>query len=242
MEQILFPITKPRHRLVPGLLLRLLKINGRPHQSRRRPRLQSPQRQPHLLQRPAQTHRRPLPGATARLLIRPHMHQPSQESPRRDHHRLRQEPHPQRRLHPLHRPALHHQRCRLPLLAVQILLPLAHPLHPKLIRLLIALRARRPHARAALRVQHAELQPRHIRRLAHLAAQRINLPRQMPLRQSADGRVARHLPDGVQVDGQQQRLRAHARRRQRRLHPRVARADDDDIVRLRINKHQRDKS
>ena len=242
MEQIFLPVTKVRHRLIPRLHLRLAEINARPHQPRRRPRLQSPQRQPHLLQRPAQAHRRALSGATARLLIRPHVHQAPQERPRRDHHRLAHEAHPQRRLHPLHHSALHDQRRRLTLLAVQPRLPLAHPLHPKLIRLLIALRARCPHARAALCVQHAELQPRHIRRLAHLAAERINFPRQMPLRQAADGRVARHLPDGVQVDGQQQRLRAHARRRQRRLHPRVPRADDDDIVLFWINEHGSDKS
>jgi hypothetical protein len=47
---------------------------------------------------------------------------------------------------------------------------------------------------------------------------------------AADGGVARHLPDGVQVHRQQQGARPHARGGQRRLAARVPGAHHDHVV------------
>src|SRR5207247_8113258 len=93
-------------------------------------------------------------------------------------------------------------RClRLP--NVQVRFTLAHPLHSELIRLLITLSSWGPNRRTLLRVQHPKLQSGHVSALAHLAPQRIDLPSQVSLGQTTDGRIARHLTDCVGVYGQQ---------------------------------------
>src|SRR5660397_197231 len=83
-------------------------------------------------------------------------------------------------------------------------------------------------------VQLAELDPRGIDVVPHLPAQRVDLPHQVPLRQSPDRRVARHEADGVRVDRQKEGGTPHPRRRQRRLAAGVPAPDNDDVVLLRI--------
>ena len=52
--------------------------------------------------------------------------------------------------------------------------------------------------RRALRpVEHAELDTRLVRHPAHEPVQGVDLPDDVPLSQSADGRVAGHFPEGV---------------------------------------------
>ena len=63
----------------------------------------------------------------------------------------------------------------------------------------------------------------------HLAPERVDLPHDLPLGDSADGRVAAHLADRVEVHRHERGLGPHAGRRQRRLAPRVARSDHHDI-------------
>ena len=48
----------------------------------------------------------------------------------------------------------------------------------------------------------------------HFPSQRVDLAHQLPLADAADGRVAGHLRDRVQVLREQQRPRAHARGRE----------------------------
>jgi hypothetical protein len=120
---------------------------------------------------------------------------------------------------------------------IEIRFTFANPLHAKLVGLLVALRARRPHARALLGVEHPKLQARKVRRPTHFAAQRINLPDQMTLRQPTDGRIAGHLPDGIAVNGQQEGLASHAGRSQSGLNARMTGPDDDHIISLGMNKH-----
>jgi len=105
----------------------------------------------------------------------------------------------------------------------------------ELVSLFVALRPGCPHARAFLPIEHAELQTGHVGVPAHLTSECINFPRQVPLRQSAYGRIARHLPDGVQVDGQQEGLSAHSRSCQSGLNTRVACPNYDHIIRLGIS-------
>ena len=65
---------------------------------------------------------------------------------------------------------------------------------------------------------------------AHDAVERVDLADQVALAQAADGRVAAHLADGLELVGQQQRARAQTRRRSRGFAAGVAAADDDDVV------------
>ena len=71
-------------------------------------------------------------------------------------------------------------------------------------------------------------------RMGHQPPQGIHFLNQMPLADAANGRVAAHGAQGVDIVGQQQGARAHARRRQGRFGARVTAADDDDLVGLGV--------
>ena len=167
----------------------------------------------------------------------PNVHQPAQKCPRRHDHGRAVILHFQRRFDPKGRAVA----CRIlaicPCLTSRSRLAFANPFQPKLVGLLVALRAWRPNGRSFLGVEHPELQAGHIGRLAHLAAQRVNLASEMAFGQSADGRIAGHLADGVGIDGQQQRRATHPRRGQRRFDSGMAGPDDNHVIFLRINEH-----
>ena len=99
----------------------------------------------------------------------------------------------------------------LPLTNIQVGLTLTNPLHPKLISFFVALSPWCPHSRASLGVEHSELKSGHVGALAHLSTERINLPCEVPLGQPSNRRVAGHLPDGVCVHRQHERLASHPR-------------------------------
>ena len=80
------------------------------------------------------------------------------------------------------------------------------------------------------RVQQAELDADRIGDLAHDAAQGVDLPHQVTLGDSADGRVAAHLRDQVQVHGDHGRAQANAGAGARGFTAGVAGADDNDVV------------
>ena len=64
---------------------------------------------------------------------------------------------------------------------------------------------------------------------AHQPVQGVDLADQMALAQAADGRVAAHLADGLELVGEQQGARAEARRRRGGFAAGVAAADDDHV-------------
>ena len=85
---------------------------------------------------------------------------------------------------------------------------------------------------ALARVQHAHLDQGVVGREAHLPAHGVQLPDEMALAGAADGGVAGHHADAVQVQGEQSRLEAHPRRGQGRLAAPVARADHHAVETL----------
>ena len=85
------------------------------------------------------------------------------------------------------------------------------------------------HRRALARVEHARLNEHIVDRAAHFAAERVDFAHQMPFARAADGWIARHHRHLIEMQRQQQRLYAHARRGQRRLAPRMARARNDQL-------------
>ena len=118
------------------------------------------------------------------------------------------------------------------LLQVQIVRILHAALHPAVVGVLVGLCPEGIHCRPLAAVQHAHLDGRGIRRDAHDAAQRVDLPHQMALARAADGGVAGHHGHIVQRDRGEERFHAQLRRGERRLTARVARADDDHIIRI----------
>ncbi len=85
------------------------------------------------------------------------------------------------------------------------------------------------HRRTLRGIEDAELDAGLVGGRCHGAAQRIHLAYQMALADAADRRVAAHRPEGVEVVGQQQRVRPCPRCGERGLGAGVAAADDDDI-------------
>ena len=111
----------------------------------------------------------------------------------------------------------------------EVLLLVDGAAHPQAVGQLVGLRAQRMNRRALAGVEHARLEKRVVDRQPHLAAQRVQLAHQMPLGCAADRGVARHERHRVQIEREQQRLKAQPRAGQTCLAPGVTRADDDNV-------------
>jgi hypothetical protein len=94
--------------------------------------------------------------------------------------------------------------------------------------------ARVERMRPLARVQAPELDAGLVDGAGHLAAQRVDLLDQVPLGHAADGGVAGHGRDGLDLPREDQRGQAHARGGERGLAPGVAGAHDDHVVAIRI--------
>ena len=121
-----------------------------------------------------------------------------------------------------------------PLANLQIRFGKQRAQHPLLIGALVGLRAQRVHGRPLARVEHPGLNERVVDRAAHLAAEGIDLAHQVALARAADGGIAGHQGDGVQVEGEQQRAKPHARAGERGFAAGVPRADDGDIKAIHV--------
>jgi hypothetical protein len=75
----------------------------------------------------------------------------------------------------------------------------------------ISLRSRRSYCGAFARIKYSELDPGVIGSARHYAPKRIDLLDEMTLADPANGGVARHLSQGVEVVRQQERLTTRAR-------------------------------
>lgn len=93
-----------------------------------------------------------------------------------------------------------------------------------------SLRAQGVHRRPFAEVQHPVLDAGFVRRAGHLAPQGVQLPHEVALARAAYGRVAGHVAHRVEVYGKADRLQPQARRGQRGLYARVARAYDRYIA------------
>ncbi len=113
---------------------------------------------------------------------------------------------------------------------VQSSLALEQAAHRPAVESPVALGPRRPHRRALRAVQHPELDPGEIGGPAHDPAKRVDFARNGALGDPADGGIARHLPDGLEVLGEEQSAGSGARGDGSRLAPGVSTADHDHIV------------
>ena len=111
----------------------------------------------------------------------------------------------------------------------QVFLQFQRVLHLVVIAHFVRLRPQRMHRGALGRVQHAALDEGLVDAKPHFAAQRVDLPHKMALPRAADGRVAEHVRDGFEIDGEDDRLLAHARTSKGRLASRMAGPDHSDI-------------
>src|SRR5262249_16383232 len=82
---------------------------------------------------------------------------------------------------------------------VKVLRLLQNGFHPKLVRLFITLNPRSTHRWALSLVQHSKLDSSCISVNPHRSSQRVDFANNMPFGQSPNCRVARHLPDSVEI-------------------------------------------
>ena len=111
----------------------------------------------------------------------------------------------------------------------QIVLDGEQLLHRLAVELAVGLRPGTPDCRTFAGVEHPELDAGPVDDPGHEPVQGVDLADQLALGQAADGRVARHLADGGEVVGDEQRAGAEARRRRRSLAAGVAAADNDHV-------------
>lgn len=79
-----------------------------------------------------------------------------------------------------------------------MLLPLEQLLHMLLIAPPVGLCAQRVDGGTLAEIQHPILDAAGVRRLPHLAAERVQLPHEMTLARPADCGIAWHIPHGVE--------------------------------------------
>jgi hypothetical protein len=113
-------------------------------------------------------------------------------------------------------------------------LRLKHLAHLHAILPLVALGARRPDRGAARSIEQAELDPYGVGYLAHDSAERVDLANEMALGDTADGGVAGHLRDEVEIQREERCAQAHARGGDGGFAAGVPCADHDYFVLFRV--------
>ncbi len=113
---------------------------------------------------------------------------------------------------------------------IEIGLGFEHRPHVQPVFELVRLGAVAPNRRSFAAVEHAKLNARGIDAVSHFATQCIDFTHQMPLGNTADGRIARHQRNAVALRRHQGRGASHTRRRQGCLAPGVTGANDQHII------------
>src|SRR5579862_3054118 len=129
-----------------------------------------------------------------------YMNPPAQERAGRDHHGSRPEAAALERFESDHATGslVDEQTRHRALNTAQVRVPFQQRTDGSPVQAAVALRARRPHSGPLAPIEHTELQCRQIRCTTHDSTQRVDLAHDGPFGNAADGRVAGHLPDGLE--------------------------------------------
>src|SRR6185436_12031467 len=111
----------------------------------------------------------------------------------------------------------------------QIILVADFLLHASPVKFTIRLGPWPAHCWSLGTVEQTELNSSAVSNPAHQAIKGIDLAHQMPLAQSANGRIARHLANGRKLVRDKSRVCTKPRRSRRGFNTRMAAADDNDI-------------
>ena len=152
-----------------------------------------------------------------------------EESAGRQHHRARQELQADLRHGADHAVAFDDQVIDRLLEQPQIRLVFQARTDRGLVENTVGLGARGANCRAFRGIQDAELDAGLVGGNRHRAAHGVDFLDQMALADAADGRVARHLAQGLDIVREQKRLLPHAGGSEGRLGTGVTTTDDDDV-------------
>ena len=193
--------------LVTGLEFGLGPIDRAAVESGRRTRFESVEAKPQPLQGAADSSGRPLPCPATGGLGLARVHDCLKEGTgRQDHSRcqvISATPNSYAANSLAGRRRLNQQVFDNFLAEIHIRVGLDELLDPELIGFLVGLSPRAVHRRALSQVEHPELNSGGIDCSAHQAAECIDLADEMPFGDSADRRIATHLPHRVEIGGQQ---------------------------------------
>ena len=148
--------------------------------------------------------------ATAGLIAKANVEQAAHECSGGDDDRAGAKTNPEVCFHTDGDVILHEQARDISLLEMETRLLLERGLHAELVCLLVALRAGRSHARPFASIQHSKLDAGGVGIDSHGTAERIDLTDHVTFGESAHGRIARHLADGVGILSKHQRLTTEA--------------------------------
>ena len=176
-----------------------------------------------------------LGGPSSGETHQPHVEQPIEKSAGGQDHRLGRKVQAGLRNYAPDPSVLHDDLRDVPLLYAQSGLMLDHTTHLSAIHGPIRLRPGSPYRGSFGAIQHAKLDAGAVAHAPHLASKGVNLPDQMPLGHSTDGRIAGHLTDLLDLHRDQQGRHPHPRNRQRRFASGVAPAHNNHVVRSCIH-------
>ena len=125
--------------------------------------------------------------------------------------------------------ALHQKLGDGRLLELQIRFPFENVLHMFLIAAAVCLCAKGMYGGSFAAVEHPILNAAGIGGFCHLSAERIEFTHQMPFAGAADGRVAGHIADGIQIDGKNNGAKTEPCGSQRRFNSGMTGADHGNI-------------
>ena len=125
----------------------------------------------------------------------------------------------------------------LRLFQLQIFLQFQNVLHILPVFYPIGLSAEGMDGGAFAPVEHPVLDAGMVSRRAHLAPQRVQLPHKVPLSGAADGGVAGHISNGVQIDGKENGVIAQPGGGKGGFDSRVSRPDHGNVTAARVIAH-----
>src|SRR6185503_12139742 len=222
-------VRKHRHRLIAGLHRESRVVDRATVDARRRAGLETTDAEGQGAQSLGQAVGRRIAGATALIVRQADVDLAAEERADGQHYRPRAELDAGLRDDAANLVAFDQQIGDLLLEQREVRLVLQHRADRLLVQDAIGLRARRSNGGALARIQDTELDAGAIGRLRHRATERVDLLDQMTLADTADRRVAAHLPERLDALRQQQRAHTHARRGQSGLGAGVPAANDDDV-------------
>ena len=223
-----------RHRLVAGLLLHDTEIDTPGVDSGRCSSLQAADPQRQLTQSLRQRIGGRIARATSGIVLQTDVNQAPQKGSGRQHHGGAKENQPHLRNHPRDLITRHDEIIHRLLKDNEIGLILDHAPYRGLVKDAVGLGTGRPDRGTLSLVEDSELDACTIGSQSHGATQGIDFLDQMALADATDCRVAGHLTKGFYVVGQQQRLAAHACRRESGFGTCMAAANDNDVERIGI--------
>ena len=219
-----------RRRFVSVLRLQRVVVDAAFVQPRAGAGLQPPESEPQFAQMIAQPLDGEVPRPARGIIFLADVNQTLQERPSRQNDGFRRKRLADLRFDAAYAAVLYQQAFDAALPQVEVRRSLDNALHTLPVGGLVRLNTSGADRRSLARVQNAELDPGLVDRARHFTAEGVDFAHQMALADAADSRIAGHLANVVEIEGQQQSRAAETRRGERGFYPCVAGTDHNDVV------------